>query len=425
MNFRNIIILIELLSILYNLFIFKLNNIYLNKPLPDVIKDIYDNQRYSTFKHYRNDKRKISIFSQVLSLLITIILLYSPFYSFIDVMSHQNPYIITLLTIIFISLLENIIDYPVGYYNHFVIEEKYNKNKLTHKQYFSDKIKEYILSLILVLILYMTITFIGVNIVYVYNHLHLKLIDYMLVFCSILLIGVILYIIILSLAYIHLKTNYKFTPLNNGSLKDKILSMLKDCPKKVKKILVYNESAKSTSKNAFVLKLPFYREISIADNFINENDEYELLAILSHEIGHLKHKKTILEKLKVLLFIMIGVIGFILLYRGQDIALLNELINQEFHLLTTNYYLLTLTIFTFIKPLTALFNVLNTYLIRTQEYEADMHAIQNGYGEALIKTFKQISNDQLVNVYPHPIVEFLEYDHPSMYSRISFIKKHL
>ena len=122
---------------------------------------------------------------------------------------------------------------------------------------------------------------------------------------------------------------------------------------------------------------------------------------------------------------MIGVIGFILLYRGQDIALLNELINQEFHLLTTNYYLLTLTIFTFIKPLTALFNVLNTYLIRTQEYEADMHAIQNGYGEALIKTFKQISNDQLVNVYPHPIVEFLEYDHPSMYSRISFIKKHL
>ena len=34
------------------------------------------------------------------------------------------------------------------------------------------------------------------------------------------------------------------------------------------------------------------RAICIADNFIDGNSERELLAVLSHEIGHLKHKKN-------------------------------------------------------------------------------------------------------------------------------------
>ena len=65
MNFKNLIISIELLSIIYNLIIFKLNNIYINKPLPKEVKDIYDKDRYRTFINYRKDKRKISIFSNI------------------------------------------------------------------------------------------------------------------------------------------------------------------------------------------------------------------------------------------------------------------------------------------------------------------------------------------------------------------------
>ena len=39
------------------------------------------------------------------------------------------------------------------------------------------------------------------------------------------------------------------------------------------------------------------------------------------------------------------------------------------------------------------------------------------------KTFKRLSNDELVNVNPHPIIEFLEYNHPGMYQRIKAIRE--
>lgn len=44
--------------------------------------------------------------------------------------------------------------------------------------------------------------------------------------------------------------------------------------------------------NKYLLKLLWHREFGIADNFIDGNSERELLAVLSHEIGHLKHKKN-------------------------------------------------------------------------------------------------------------------------------------
>ena len=52
-------------------------------------------------------------------------------------------------------------------------------------------------------------------------------------------------------------------------------------------------------------------------------------------------------------------------------------------------------------------------------------AVKNRYGEELIATFKKLSSDELINIYPHPIIEFIENDHPGMYNRIVAIKKNI
>ena len=83
-----------------------------------------------------------------------------------------------------------------------------------------------------------------------------------------------------------LKKQYTFIEMEENDLRRKIESMMDGCKKKVSKIQIYNESKKSTSKNAFLLKLLWIREFGIADNFMNENSENELLAVLAHEIGH-------------------------------------------------------------------------------------------------------------------------------------------
>ena len=163
------------------------------------------------------------------------------------------------------------------------------------------------------------------------------------------------------------------------------------------------------------------REFGIADNFMKGNSERELLAVLSHEIGHLKHKKTIWNYISYSFFvIMFGLIVY-LISHGQLVITITHWINQSFGLEFNNYFLLFGFYTSLYQPFDALISVYASNVTRLEEYEADREAVKNGYGDELIQTFKRLSSDELVNVNPSPIIEFLEYDHPGMYRRIKAI----
>jgi len=167
----------------------------------------------------------------------------------------------------------------------------------------------------------------------------------------------------------------------------------------------------------------WYREIGIADNFINENSERELLAVLSHEIGHMKYKKTIIDYIPyvfAVLLLSLMVLGVSYL---DAIPLFGAYIQQSFGLQMTNYYLLMVVATSVIYPFVFLFNILSNYCTRKEEYAADANAVTNGYGQELKETFMKVSEETLMNVNPAPIVEFLEYNHPSIYNRIKAINE--
>ena len=92
------------------------------------------------------------------------------------------------------------------------------------------------------------------------------------------------------LSLLVMRKKYTFTEMEDGELRSQIEAYASEAKKKVRHIKIYDESKKSNDKNAFLLKFLWIREFGIADNFINENSEDELLAVLLHEIGHLKHK---------------------------------------------------------------------------------------------------------------------------------------
>ena len=73
------------------------------------------------------------------------------------------------------------------------------------------------------------------------------------------------------------------------------------------------------------------------------------------------------------------------------------------------------------QPLLFVISVYRNYVSRQEEKEADRNAVKEGYGEELIQTFKQLSSDELVDVNPPQLVEFLEFDHPGMTNRIRAI----
>lgn len=418
---RIFILLISLGRIIYDLVLAKLADDQRKKPLPEEVSDIYDADRYQTYLAYEADKKKLKNKYKIINLIFDIIVIFSPIYAWVDNVSNHNPYISILIIYAIIWVIGTIIETCSSYQFTFGIMQKYEMNKKDLKEFVKDAVLEDIFSLVMTVGLLELLAFCGEHMEAWTNGFTIGYVKSLAICVA---LGAVVFIFV-SLAklisYGILKKQYTFTPLEEGELRDKINSLQADSKKKVKHINVYNESKKTTTKNAFLLKLFWHREFGIADNFMNENAQEELLAVLSHEIGHLKHKKNILNYINYAVGI-IAALGVVTLIAYPGICLwINAWIRESFNISSNNYYVLFIVFSDILGPLFYLFQLFGSYRSKWEEYEADREAVKNGYGEALIKTFKSLSSDELVNVYPHPFIEFAEYSHPGMYQRIKAI----
>ncbi len=411
-------------SAIYSLWKVYISNQYAKKELPTEVSDIYDTQRYQNYLDYKAENQRLSLIGLAINTGFNVFFIYSPFYHWIDTLS-DNPYMICLYTLLIITIIDSIFAVVVDYYDTFYIEEKYGLNKKDLKEFIKDEIIDIVFSTFLMIVIMLFIIFVCENISRYVDIDNISFVQSLLVMGVICIAFGVIVVLMNILAYGVLKMQYKFVDLEDGPLRSDIEGMLVGCKKKVRRIMVYNESKKSTTKNAFLLNLFGYREFGIADNFISENDYRELLAVLAHEVGHLRHKKNVYNYLK---YVLVVCIFLILVYLLAHIALLENLcsnILQTFNITTTNYYLIIFVLTTFLKPIMFILSVFNNYATRVEEYEADRHSVSLGYGKELITTFKELSKDELVNVNPSPIIEFLEYDHPGMYHRIKAIEEEM
>ena len=420
---RIVYMILELVELGYKLLRMHLSEKQRQKPLPEEVADIYEPERYQKYLAYTSDNRRISLISSAVVLVITAVLVFSPMYAAVERMVSGNPYLIFLVTAAVFLVVSEIVQVPFDWYDTFRIEEKYGLNKKDRKEFIKDEVLDFAGGTILMAALGMLLVFIG-------EHMEKWTRGFSLGIGKALLLGAAIAAVIVIFAFVAalfslflMRKKYTFTPLEEGELRDKIMRLQEGSKKQVRLIFVYNESKKSTGKNAALLKLLWHREFWIADNFLNENAEDELLAVLSHEIGHLKHKKNLLNFLQYAAFAVIFAVFVLLIaYPAPALAVL-DWIRRSFGITVNNYYVIIMIVTAVLSPLSLLTGMFSKYRSREEEKEADREAVKNGYGEALIRTFKKLSSDELVNVNPHPAIEFLEYDHPGMYRRIKAIRE--
>lgn len=390
------------------------------KPLPEEVKHIYTEERYKEFLSYRKEYRRINFFLSLFGLILNMIFVLSNFYQLFDL---KNPYLCAAFTYFVMELINEIVDLPLDYYETFYIEESYHLNKKTKKEWLKDYILHFVFETITMIILIGFLIFLCTNLSTWTNHFKITYQQSFLI-CLIIFIVIVFIALLLSLlSLVFMKLQYTFTEMEDCELKNQIEAFSKESKKKIRHIKIYNESKKSNSKNAFLLKFLGYRMFGIADNFLDENSHDELLAVLLHEIGHLKHKKNIFNYLNYLFSLFFFIVLVYLIPNAHSIIQLNHFINESFGLKYTNY-ILSFTIFSYVYlPLIFLFTLYKNFVSCREEKEADYNAVDHGYGQALIDTFTKISSDELIDVNPHPLIELLDYDHPSMYKRISYIQK--
>ncbi|WP_282135458.1 M48 family metallopeptidase [Seonamhaeicola maritimus] len=402
-----IIIAIIVLNFIVDKILDALNAKHYNDELPKDLQDVYDEEEYKKSQNYKSTNYKFGILTSTFSILLTLGFLVFDGFEFVDNIARSyssNPIIVALIFFGIIMIASDILTTPFSFYSTFVIEEKFGFNKTTKKTFFLDKIKGWLMLAILGGgILALIIWFYQVTGKYFWLYAW----------------GLIaLFTIFMNMFYSKLIVPLfnKQTPLEEGSLRDKISAYAQTVGFKLNKIFVIDGSKRSTKANAYFSGFGSEKRVTLYDTLINDLEDEEIIAVLAHEVGHYKKKHIIFNLVASIL--LTGLTLYILsLFISQPI--LSHALGVE----TASFHIGLIAFMLLYSPISELTGLIMNVFSRKFEYQADDYAKNTYKGEPLITSLKKLSKNSLSNLTPHPAYVFMHYSHPTLLKRINNLRK--
>ena len=406
-NWINLIIGLVIFNYLFSTVLDYINGKNWKTEIPPVMKDFYDEDKYLKAKNYSKEKGKVSLISSTLSTLITLLFLIFEGYGWLDnfiSLYYDIPFLKSGIFFLVLFILSDFISIPFSCYNTFVVEEKYGFNKTTVKTFVLDKIKGYLLTIIVGGILLF-------GAIYIVSFLENSFWFWLWISLSFIMLIVNMFYADLIVPIFN-----KLTPLEAGSLREKIESYTKKVGYSLKNIYIIDGSKRSTKANAFFSGLGPRKTIALYDTLVEKHTEEELVAVLAHEVGHYK-KKHVFTSLFLTIF-QLGLMCFLLETCLKVGEISQALGGKEmvFHLGLVAFGIL-------FSPIGTILSILMNINSRKNEFEADYYAKTTYNGAALELALKKLSVDSLSNLYPHPLYTFIHYSHPPLLKRLSALNE--
>ena len=397
-----LIILSLLLNKIFDGIIEYLNSVHLKSELPDNVKDVYDAAEYKKWISYEKEYGKVHLVEGILETALAVVLLASNVYAWLfDLFSRFPIYGQYAVVIVIIIAASTVLGIPFDYYKTFVLEEKYGMNKTTHKTFVLDILKELLIGAVLAYLLMALIMFLFER----YGNMAI-------LWTTIALAAFSLLIAALTIPFMRIFN--KFTPLEDGELKERLTVLCDRYGVGIKKIVVRDASRRTIKSNAFCTGFAKKKTISLDDNLVNNFTPGEITAVFAHEFAHARYHH-ILKSIPFALFrqtLTVAVIGLIL-----NVPALFGAFGFD----SINYFFATILMSPLIWPLQTGLDAISNYLSRRHEYEADAFAATEGYGPELIAALKRLCEESLADINPHPLKVKLGYSHPTLSQRIQAI----
>lgn len=289
---------------------------------------------------------------------------------------------------------------PLEWWGQFRLEERFGFNTTTLGTWILDRLKGLLLASVLGLPLLALI---------------LKLVDWMgtswWAWAWAVLFGFQILILFLAPVVIMPLFN-KFTPLPEGSLRDRLLHLGERTGFNARTIQVMDGSKRSRHANAFFTGFGRFRKIVLFDTLIAQLSEAELEAVLAHEIGH--HRRRHIPQRLVWAGVS-SLAGFALI--GWLAAA--PWFKAAFGFPAESGVAPALLLFALISPAVLFWSSpLGNLWSRRHEFEADRYAREAVGGPApLIGALRKLSEKNLSNLNPHPWYSFFHYSHPTLVER--------
>ncbi len=401
MNYKIIALILFTAAFLYDLFLHIVEYGSKNNKIPDNVRDIYDAETYEKWKAYHIETCGVVIVYTVVSFVIYFALIafdVFPLFVFSD-----NAYASAITVILFGLTLDAVVDGIFNYIYSMKIDEKYGFNKMTLKTFLLDTVKSYVIS-----------TALMIGLLSLFILIYESLGDLIIVVFSAILFAVLLGI---SFLYpIFSKIFNKFTPLEDGELRERLTALLEKHGYHVREIQVMDASKRTTKANAYFSGFGKMKTIVLYDTLIETLTTDEIVAVFAHELGHGLHRDVLKGNILSLLQVILIVLMAWLTVRTTSIY-------PDFGFETTNYALALLLVMRFELPvISPLIGLASSAHSRRAEYRADENAVREGCGEALITSLKKMSRDSLSDLSPSKIEVALTYSHPPLSARIASIE---
>jgi len=301
--------------------------------------------------------------------------------------------------VLMLLVISKILAVGVDYYG-FRLEHRYHLSNQKLRSWIWDELKGWLLGLVLgtllVELLYFTIR---------QSPQHWWIVAWFAFMALLVLFAQIAPIVFLPLFY-------KFEPLENDNLKDRLIRLSERAGTRVRGVYEWKLSEKSKKANAALTGLGATRRIILADTLLQNYSDDEIEAVLAHELGHHVHKH-ILKSIAVQAGITL--LGFwaanTVLHYAMERSHLFETMSDFANL---PLLVLVSTVLSFL-----LMPILNSYS-RFNERQADRYCFQSVTTVApFISSMNKMAEQNLAERAPGKWVEWFFHSHPAIAKRVA------
>ena len=384
-----------------------LNSTQWSDSLPEEVKGIYDEEKYSQQQAYEKVNYRFSVISSSFSFVLLLLMFLFSGFAWVNSLALSLSANSILTALVFFGILmfaSDVLTTPFSVYDTFVIEEKFGFNKTTPKTFILDKLKGWLLGAIIgggLLALIIYIYQLTTSSFWIYAWLVISVFSvFMVLFYSNLIVPLF----------------NKQTPLPEGELKSAIEGFSSKVGFKLDNIFVIDGSKRSTKANAYFTGLGATKRIVLYDTLINDLTTNELVAVLAHEIGHYKKRHVVWSLL--LGIVQTGIVLFIfsLFVGSPELSAALGVAEPSFHIGLIAFGVLY-------SPISMVTGMAMNIYSRKNEYQADAFAAEHFDTSEMISALKKLSVKNLSNLRPHPVYVFFHYSHPTLLQRLKALKK--
>jgi len=373
--------------------------------VPVAFNGMVDEKELKKISRYTADNIRFKLVQTSVSKIIFLYIILSGILPWLAASLEQVNFLIAgIVFFAVIGLVEVSMGLPFDYYHSFVLEERYGFNTKTLKIWLSDLIKS-----MLVVIIIGTFLLCSLLLMVKYAGQNWWIWAWAIFLCFQLLMTILYPTIIAPLFN-------KFTPLEDSELNDSIKRLAEKEGLNVGGIYQMDATRRTRHTNAYFSGLGRAKRIVLFDSLIQSHSQDEILAILAHEVGHLK-KNHIKKQL-----IIISFVSLLLFFMASKLLAWN-VIYESFGFSNMPCYVGLFLVGILWEPVNFFISPIGMAISRRFEREADFYSLGIvKTAKPLTTALKKMAKENLSNLRPHPIYVCFNYSHPPLLQRIEYLE---